>query len=229
MHNDPVRARRQRNRSSVRCVRSVPAEIYLWPGLDGPISLRDKADDSGDTLPGSTANGVWRLGPRLEESEMAIGVTWRAFTTTLVCMGFSVFFAALGCGAAFTVRSTCLGLGFRWGFLGEDGGIAVFFIVFVLGGVTLGVIVGKKLCCPQHRISWCGAAAAFLCGGVAGIGIPFAMDILGVWRADREALELPLVFLVAVPLSSVLGYDLVAWTVSKLCGPQMLLEKSPSD
>jgi hypothetical protein len=158
---------------------------------------------------------------------MATHLTGRVFTTTLVCMGLSIFFAVLGFGAAFMVRCLCIGLGFRWGFLAEDGGIAVFFMVFILGGVTLGVIVGKKLCCPQRNVSWCGAVAAFLCGGVAGIGVPYAMDVLGMWRADREALAVPLVFLVVVPLSSVLGYDMVARIVSKLGGPQMLPGKSP--
>jgi len=147
---------------------------------------------------------------------MAICVTWRAFTTTLVCMGLSIFFAFLGYGTAFTVRSLCLGLGFRWSFLGEDGGIAVFFIGFILGGITLGVIVGKKLCCPQRKVSWCGAVAAFVCGGVAGIGVPFATDALGVIPADREDLAFLLTALVVVPLSSVLGYDMAARAIDKL-------------
>jgi len=147
---------------------------------------------------------------------MAVCLTWRAFTTTLACMGLGILFAFLGFGTAFTVRSLCLGLGFRWSFLGEDGGIAVFFIGFILGGVTLGVIVGKKLCCPQRKVSWCGTAAAFVCGGVGGIGALFAMNALGVWRADRDALGLLLAVLVVMPWSSVLGYDLVARTVGKL-------------
>ena len=78
------------------------------------------------------------------------------------------------------------------------------------------MIVGKKLCCPQRKVSWCGAVAAFLCGGVAGIGVLFAMDALGVLRADREALGFLLDFLVVVPLSAVLGYDLVARAIRKL-------------
>jgi hypothetical protein len=160
---------------------------------------------------------------------MAICLTWRAFTTTLVCMGLGVFFAVLGFGVAIVVRSLCLGLGFRWGFLAEDGGIAIFFVVFVLSGVTLGVIAGKKLCCPQRRVSWCGAAAAFLCGGVAGIGVPYAMDVLGVLRADREVFSFLLDLLVAMPLSAVLGYDVAARIASKLGGPQVLLGKSQSD
>ncbi len=146
---------------------------------------------------------------------MAICLAWRAFTTTLLCMGFSIFFAALGFGTAFFVRCLCLELGFRWGFLGEDSGIAIFFLTFMLSGITLGVIVAKKLCCPQRKVSWCGAVAAFLCGGVGGIGVLYATVVLGVIPADREGFAF-LLALFVMPLSSVLGYDLVARIVSRL-------------
>jgi hypothetical protein len=166
-------------------------------------------------LLGPITNGVPHPRLRLEESEMAICLTWRAFTTPLLCMGFSIFFAALGYGAAIFVRGLCLELGFRWAFLGEDGGIAIFFLAFILGGITLGVIVGKKLCCPQRKVSWCGAAAAFLCGGGGGIGVLYVTAVLGVIPADREVLAF-LLALVVVPLSSVLGYDVVARTIDEL-------------
>jgi len=135
-------------------------------------------------------------------------------------MGLSILFAVLGSGAAFLARGLRIEQGFGWGFLPSDGDIALFVIVCVLGGVTLGVIAGKKLCCPQRRVSGCGAVAAFLCAGVAGIGVPVAMDVLGVLRAD-EVFSFLLDFLVVMPLSAVLGYDLGAWTESKVVRPQV--------